>query len=757
MIPRLPRATAVTTLILLVLGVAIAALGGTVMMAWQLRIAVLIRLLPGASAMQYATATGMLVSGLAILSPSLGRERLGAVFALAAIANGLVELVQNIFGIDLGIDYLALARGSTIGTVMAGPESPLTALCFVLGGSALALDGWLRSWRRYAVVTGMLGALVISIAAVTLAGYLLGSESGYSWGRQFGMAIHTALAFVAIGAAILLRAWQNEGMLQERIPPWLPIAVGMAVASASAIGWQALLHQERNVIRNIEVRAVEAREREIVLALDERIKALDRMRKRWEERGGTPESEWRADAARYAVDDASMRWIAWVDPAGRMRWIEPSADAAAALAVAADLPNAADTSAAPTGGAPVASPPFNLSDGSKGFALSLPIITDGGLAGSIRGVFDVKDLISAAVSPLLWHDYAIKIEAHGVVLADWGDLQQAIPEFGRGGDIAVENIKWRLWVTPTHERLSLINSDIPSASLAVGLLLAVLLTLMLHFARKERVHAHTIEMANRALGQEIDQRKLAEEEQRALAGYLHLRTAELQAVNQELEAFAYSVSHDLRAPLRAMDGFSQALVEDYSDKLDAQGRDFLSRISNGSRRMGQLIDDLLRLSRTTRGTVERKNVDLSELARRTVDELRARDPGRQIDFVATPDLVVEGDSRLLGVAFDNLLGNAWKFTGKNAAAKIEFGVDTRDGGPVYFVRDNGVGFDMAYAGKLFAPFQRLHRQDEFEGTGIGLATVARVVHRHGGKIWAESVLGQGATMFFTLQPSGDVS
>jgi PAS domain S-box-containing protein len=231
---------------------------------------------------------------------------------------------------------------------------------------------------------------------------------------------------------------------------------------------------------------------------------------------------------------------------------------------------------------------------------------------------------------------------------------------------------------------------------------------------------------------------------------LKKRTQELENFNRELESFSYTVSHDLRAPLRSMDGFSQALLEDYAGKLDKQGKEWLTKIRASSQNMAQLIDDILGLSRMVRAELRIQRVNLSDLAESVAGEIRATHPERPVDFKIMPGLESYGDINLLRIALTYLLDNAFKFTARCRNAKIEFGIKLIDGNRFYFVKDNGAGFEMSYADKLFKAFQRLHNSEEFPGTGIGLATVQRIIHRHGGKIMAEGQVGKGATFYFSL-------
>jgi light-regulated signal transduction histidine kinase (bacteriophytochrome) len=260
-----------------------------------------------------------------------------------------------------------------------------------------------------------------------------------------------------------------------------------------------------------------------------------------------------------------------------------------------------------------------------------------------------------------------------------------------------------------------------------------------------------------AAARDVTERKQAAEKLGQLNADLEQRvihrTAELAAANKELEAFSYSVAHDLRTPLRSMDGFALVLLEDYGNRLDEEGKDALERIRAASQRMGNLIDDMLRLSQVTRADLKLARVDLSALAREIAGGIEREQSGRTVEWAIEAGLSIRADPALMRIAMQNLLQNAWKFTGRTDKPVIRVGALTRDANKVYFVADNGVGFDTAHAENLFGAFQRLHHADDFPGTGIGLAIVQRIIRRHNGKIWAEAKQGEGATFFFSVKES----
>jgi signal transduction histidine kinase len=313
-------------------------------------------------------------------------------------------------------------------------------------------------------------------------------------------------------------------------------------------------------------------------------------------------------------------------------------------------------------------------------------------------------------------------EATGLPIGE----SEALPRLSDSGQLNMSGQEWEVYFEALPEFRTDNESNLPLFVLLSGLAVSLLLFGVTYLLVRSRLRA-----------------ELASQE-------LEDANRELEATNRELEAFSYSVAHDLRAPLRGMNGFAQVLLDGYQDKLDAEGKDWLREILQNAQKMGTLIDALLSLARLTRSELRRQPLDLSAVVKSAAARLSASDPARHVEWSIEDHHRTDADATLADALVQNLLGNAWKFTGKVGAARIEFGATQKDGTRAFFVRDNGAGFDMAYAAKLFGPFQRLHTVDEFPGTGIGLATVQRIVRRHGGRIWAEGAVGAGATFFFTF-------
>ena len=296
---------------------------------------------------------------------------------------------------------------------------------------------------------------------------------------------------------------------------------------------------------------------------------------------------------------------------------------------------------------------------------------------------------------------------------------------------------WTVW-HPAYWLSGAVKAITALASIPTAILLVKLIPFALGLPSPSALQAINDQMAAEIAGRKRIERALSQ------------RNIELATLNRELEAFSYSVSHDLRAPLRSMDGFSMLLLEDYTDQLDAEGQDALQRIRAASQRMGRLIDDLLRLSQVTRAGIRREVVDLSLLATEIAASISSEQPARTVEWVIDEDMHIHADKALLQIVLQNLIENAWKFTGKTQHPVIRVGMKASDGGKVYFVGDNGAGFDMAHTEQLFGAFQRLHHAADFPGTGIGLAIVQRIISRHEGRIWVEARPGEGATFFFDV-------
>ena len=749
-------------------------IGLAALTGWRLGIAWLTSPVPGPATMNPTTALAVVLLGAAVW---LNATRPAALAGwvpqmLAALAGfvGLARLTGYVFGFDPGIDHLLFAD-----RVAATPSrlAPHTALTLLLLGAALLLEP--RATRRAQVAVQVL-ALASSVAALV-------SVTGHAYGTELltgAMALNTALAFLLVATGVL---WSHPeagvaavfasptagGVLVRRLVPaiilipfllgWLGL-VGQRAGFYDIAGGTALF-----VVCIIVVLATFAAwsTRSLDRADAERVAAEHALRL-GEERFRLLVGSVR-DYAIFMLDPTG-HVASWNRGAQQIKGYTPEEIVGRHFssfyppeAVAAGGPAAALRAAAETGRFEEENWRLRR-DGSRFWAdvVITPIRDDrGALLGFAKVTRDLteRQRTEEALRASEERFRTLAVTANDAIISadSHGDITYFNPGAERIFGYTLHEVSGKPLTVLMPERLRDAHRAGLARYVATGEARVVGRTVELVGQKQDGTEfplelslaswTRGPEVAFTAVIRDITERKAAEETLRRYA-------AQLESANAELDAFAYSVSHDLRAPLRSLDGFSQALLEDWADRLDAQGTDYLQRVRSASQRMAQLIDDLLNLSRVTRTQMQVGPVDLSALADGIATELRTRDPSRQVEFAIAPALVVQADPGLMGVVLENLLGNAWKFTGKRPRAHIEVGVTRHNGHPAYFVRDNGAGFDMTYADKLFGAFQRLHGSRDFEGSGIGLATVQRIIHRHGGRVWAEAAPDRGSTFYFTL-------
>jgi signal transduction histidine kinase len=701
------RAAGIASLVPLAIG-ALAVTGGL------LGIPALVRLHPALSPMTLNAALSLIMLGAALrLAITRRAARVVRGLAIATAVLAAATLVEHIAGIDLRIDQLGR------GAADAGRMSPATALSLLLIALALLeLTAW---WAE------ALAVVVILCAHGAVLGYLYGADDLFASGSYASVALPTAVAIYLLALAIvvgehrprgvmsLLTHDSPGGMLARRMLPAalvVPAVLALLRQWGERAGFYGTGFGQAFVIAGNTAAFVA-----LICWTAAELIYSDELRRAAEE------------AVRDSEEHKEASLVSAVRSTDRLRALAAVSDAFAAVATTYQplLDQIARTVA--------------------------DLVGDGCLVTLISAEDDrLYNAANAHRNPALASDYKIYLAGMEVLRSDSESVSARVVRSGR--PVRAE-IKPAEMVAQSAESLRPVVARLNVHGFAVVPIRARQTVIgTLSVLRNTAGHNYSGEdvtllqdLADRA-GLAIENARLyARLEQR-----VQERTAELEAANHELEAFSSSVAHDLRAPLRAISGFSLALLEDATDRLAPEDARHATQIRDAAHRMSELIDDLLDLARISRTEPRRRRVDMSELARTVAAGLRTAHPERAVEIAIADGLVARADPRLLEVVLTNLLGNAWKFTGKRAGARIELGVHPVDRPTVYFVRDNGAGFDPAQAEKLFGVFQRLHAADEFEGTGIGLATVQRIIHRHGGQIWAESEPDRGATFYFTLEP-----
>ena len=761
-----------------VLGSAATIIGVLVVNGWIFDIAILKSLHPSFVSMKSNTAVGLTLLGVSLtLLGAFPKQKFSRLvagsFSVVALLIGTISLAQYIFSIDLGFDQLLFSEApGGAETFVPGRMALITCLCFMMAGAALHMIA--ANYKKFR----HLPDLFLGATAMTSIFVLLGYGYDEATLRQLGfygsMAVHTAMAFLIItfGGLMLYPAQRITAPIFQKtaVGQMLRWVLPASVLVPVLVGWLRMAGERAGLYGTgvgVSLSVVMTITLLLALALIGG-SLLDRSQNR------TREVERQArenDQRLRALLDNSRVSVHINNLNGQLIFANRQFEEIFNVAPS----DAQERKAADTFGDKLAmlhafADRHVLSTGSP-YEFEEEVDSADGKRNYLCSKFPMFDSDG-------------KVYAIGCVSTDITERKRAENEINKffelsnnlhcianqDGYFVKLNPAWESVLGFTREELTT--------------------TRLLKFIHPDDIEPTLAEIARQSNGQsviafenryicrdgtyrtllwnstpsadgklmyatakDITDRKLIEAKIAALNKELAQRAVALEAANAELEAFSYSVSHDLRAPLRSIDGFSLALLEDYGGKLGEEGDDFLRRVRAATQRMAQLIDDMLQLSRVSRGDFTREDVDLSKMAHSLVASYRVKHPERDVEFTMPDGIIVEGDYRLLHVVLDNLIGNAWKYTSKVEKARIEMGALPVEGTTAYFIRDNGAGFDQNYAGKLFGAFQRLHTAAEFEGTGVGLATVRRIINRHGGRVWAGGIVDRGATFYFTLETS----
>ena len=787
-------------------GVLCAAIGVTVMVAWLARATAVLRF-GSQNPMAFNTALALAVTGAALVVLAAGRPRAALVALVAGVLDtvfGLAVLAEYMLGRGLGIDQLIVKPYVSGPLNVPGRPAVNTAACLTLAGAALLAWGRGRPRRRPAALAAA-GSVIAAIAVIATFGYVTRAPVGYGWAHLNNMSFLTAAAMLALALCLLSAAWRETRTRHDGFPRWLPMPAGVLALGVAAAVWLAIASRSEVAGRIPAGTATGAATvLGLVLAGLMALTVWLAQQANRRRRAAAAEAALRAEAETQARDgehrlfqflDAMPVAVFVASPGGQPYYANRESERVLGRGV---VPGTGGSGLAETYGVFVAGTdrlypaesmpivraflgqPSHLDDQEihqpDGAVIPIEIWgrpvygTHGEVSYAIAAFTETSErnarertIVAQAALLELAHD-AIFVRDPAGRITYWNAgaehtygftraeamgrvshqmLRTRFPELradieatmardgqwegeltqrrGDGGTIVTES-RWAAQRGPDGSLLGFmeVNRDITARK---------------ETEREMRRSAEEIRVLNATLERQV-----------------HQRTVHLERANKDLEAFTYSVAHDLRTPLRGISGFAEALVEDYGDRLDETGREYAARVQAGCTRMATLIDDLLHLSRVTRAEMNLQDVDLSAEVTAICDQLRARDPGRQVRVSVQDGVHVTADRALIRSALENLLENAWKFTAGRDGAAIEFATTTTaaDAPVCCYVRDNGAGFDPAYTAKLFQPFQRLHNADEFPGTGIGLASVRRIIERHGGRTWAEGAVGHGATIYFTL-------
>jgi len=735
-------------------------LGSLVLIAWHLRIPALIRILPSDSVVVYNTTLCFLLLGIGLYAVAATRPWLATVSGSICLMISSLTLSEYFFGLDLGIDQALMINYIEAHVAFPGRMALSTAMGFLLSGISIllmsrdALETAVSLGRTDAI--GLAGTIVVVLGVMTILLFLTGMQVSYGWGKvDHSMAMPTAVGFVALGLGLVSWSWQRSRVASISEIRGLPFAVAAGGLTVTLLLWQAILVQEHRGLEATIASTVAQVESEIRARMEARMLTLARLaarQGRWEV---LSQEDWTADAETIVRDFPGFQAISWIDSSLHVRWVSPLAgnEALVGSEITAEPQRRALFETVRETRAAAVSATIDLVQGGRGFVMYIPISRGENFVGVVGGGFRA-DVLFAAILQGIAPGYSL------VVMTADEELYQRVSagadleaEWGQKTKIDFAGAQWQVRVWPQPTTLAEHQSLLPNWALSSGFLATILFSVVVALAQERHYRAQTMEITNRELLRENAKRKEAEEAVHALNIELERRvrerTAALAQANADLQQLAYVSAHDLQEPVRMISTYTQLLARRYQGKLDDEADRFMSHTVEGATRIHSLLTDLLAYLQLDMGEHDRRAIPCEEILEAVLSGLHSTITATTAVITHDPLPTVQGNGTHLALVFRNLIENALTFR-HAASPHVHVWAERRDEAWLFAVRDNGIGIDPGYAERIFLMFERLHTQAEYPGTGMGLTLCKKIVERHGGEMWVDSQLGQGATFYFTI-------
>ncbi len=727
--------------------------GLLVIVGWHARLTGLVQIHPTFAPMQYNAALCFLFSGIGLLLAGLGRKTLSRSFAGIVLITGLLTIFQYATSVDLGIDELLFNHYVFTETSHPGRMSPLTAAMFSLSGLALMLANVTSKKTGFSIAAGLASSLIVSMGTVAVFGYITGLSGAYGWGHFTQMAMHTAAGAIVVGTGLIALVWRREFSITNRAPAWLPHAAGIAALSASLVFWNALKAREELEIERTVTAHAETVKNEIVARLDSRIKALDRLARRWEFSGRPLRDAWEDDALKYIEDFPGYQGIGWVDEETRMQWIVPLPENEAVLGKilsSVDKRRLAFEAALKSGEARF-SRPLELTEGGTGVILPIPLYPGGELGGYIVAAISLAPFLDFTLPPEIARGYAVSVSEEGSTFYRrrpiTGNLEDA---FSVNVPVSLSGANWSVRVAPDPSTLATLRSPYPLALLVLGTLFSILLGLSIHFSRKAVARSLEVDQSNLELKSTLVELEDTHEELAAA------RDAALESARLKSQ-FLANMSHEIRTPMNGVIGMAELLS--HTD-LNREQTDHVHTIRESADLLLAIINDILDSSKIESGKLvfENRGFHIHSLVEGSLDvvAVSARTKGLELAGIVRSEVFpyLKGDPGRVRQVLTNILGNAVKFTeiGEVTLA-VSLLSETRDKISLDFeIRDTGIGISRENQLCIFDPFNQADSSNtrKYGGTGLGLTICRQIVEALGGTIRVTSEPGVGSTFGFVL-------